>query len=158
MTLALLLALQLAHKAALVESYPGLKVEYGAVQAANGPAVRTIVTAPEGGVALPGIFVVGWLSCDSIELNRENLHGVDRLLRDVVRESRALVMRMDKPGVGDSQGDCAKTDFDTELAAYRAAFAAFLQDARLDKSRVTMLGVSNGGGWRSRARPTRPRR
>jgi pimeloyl-ACP methyl ester carboxylesterase len=96
---------------------------------------------------LPGIFVVGWLSCDTVELNRPNLHGVDRLLEDVVRKSGALVVRMEKPGVGDSQGDCARTDFETELAAYRAAFAEFLRNPRLDREHVLLFGISNGGGF-----------
>jgi pimeloyl-ACP methyl ester carboxylesterase len=145
--LALLLAVELPHRAAARESHPGISTEYGAVQTPSGGLIRTIATAPKGSGRLPGIFVVGWLSCDSVELNRANLHGVDRLLQELVRKSGALVLRMDKPGVGDSEGDCARTDFDTELTAYRAAFRAFLHNPRLDARQITVLGISNGGGF-----------
>jgi pimeloyl-ACP methyl ester carboxylesterase len=128
-----------------LEVHPGIQVDYGFVTS-RGLKLRTITTAPPGN-SLPGIFVVGWLSCDSVEFKREDLHGVDRLLREVVRKSGALVMRMDKPGVGDSEGNCARTDFETELAGYRAAFAAFLRDPRLDKSNLAIIGISNGAGF-----------
>jgi pimeloyl-ACP methyl ester carboxylesterase len=139
----LLVALLLA-----AEQHPGIETVYGFAAAPGGPRVRTIVTAPRGAATtLPGIFVVGWLSCDSVELARPNLHGVDRLLLEIVRGSGALVMRMEKPGLGGSEGNCARTDFDTELAAYRAAFAKLLEDPRLDRSRVMLVGISNGGGF-----------
>jgi pimeloyl-ACP methyl ester carboxylesterase len=140
-------ALALPHRGELRESHPGIETEYGAIATPSGQLVRTISTAPRGSGKLVGIFVVGWLSCDTVELNRPNLHGVDRLLEDVVRKSGALVVRMDKPGVGDSQGDCARTDFETELAAYRTAFAEFLHNPRLDRERVLLFGISNGGGF-----------
>jgi pimeloyl-ACP methyl ester carboxylesterase len=90
--------------------------------------------------------VVGWLSCDSIELGPDP-RGVERLVQDVVRKSSALVFRMDKPGVGDSEGDCARTDFDTELDAYRRAFEAFRRHPRVDPARIALFGISNGGGF-----------
>src|SRR5262249_911837 len=53
----------------------------------------------------------------------------------------------DKPGVGDSEGDCARTDFVTELEGYRRAFAVFRQHPRVDPARVVLVGISNGGGF-----------
>jgi pimeloyl-ACP methyl ester carboxylesterase len=145
--IALLLALELPHRAAARESHPGIEVEYGAVALPDGSLVRTIATAPKASKRFPGIFVVGWLSCDSVELNGPDPRGVNRLLQDLVRQSGALVLRMDKPGVGDSPGDCARLDFDSELSAYRAAFRAFLRHPRLDQRQITVVGISNGGGF-----------
>jgi pimeloyl-ACP methyl ester carboxylesterase len=130
-----------------LEQHPGIDVEMGSVEGTGGVRQRTIVTAPKGAGKLPGIFVVGWLSCDSVEQLSPNPRGADRLLLDLVRKSGALVMRIDKPGVGDSEGDCAKTDFEVELEGYRRAFAAFLQHPRLDASRLAVIGISNGGGF-----------
>jgi pimeloyl-ACP methyl ester carboxylesterase len=70
------------------------------------------------------------------------------LLRDVVTRSGYAVLRMDKPGVGDSEGPaCADTDFETELAAYRAAFRAFATSPEVDPKRIVVMGMSNGGGF-----------
>jgi pimeloyl-ACP methyl ester carboxylesterase len=55
-------------------------------------------------------------------------------------------MRMDKPGVGESEGDCAKTDYQTELSGYQAAFEQCLKDNFIDSSRIVVIGLSNGGG------------
>jgi pimeloyl-ACP methyl ester carboxylesterase len=144
--LSLLLAVELPHRGMARESHPGIETEYGAVAAPSG-LLRTIRTVPPGGAKVPGIFLVGWLSCDSVELSRHNLHGVDLLLQELVRKSGALVWRTDKPGVGDSEGNCAHTDFETELAGYRAVFAAFLRDPRLDPKRIELIGISYGGGF-----------
>src|SRR5947209_2831458 len=54
---------------------------------------------------------------------------------------------MDKPGVGDSEGDCAETDFETELSGYRAAFESLGHYDFIDPNRVFVLGISNGGGF-----------
>ena len=54
---------------------------------------------------------------------------------------------MDKQGVGDSEGVCAETDFDSELAGYRAAFRAMKNYDFIDTKEIYMLGISNGGGF-----------
>jgi pimeloyl-ACP methyl ester carboxylesterase len=130
-----------------LERHPGIEIVAGSVEAPGGRRVRTYTTVPSGSGKLPGIFVAGWLSCDSVVLASQDLHGADRLLQDVVRKSGAIVVRMDKPGVGDSEGDCAQTDFLTELEAYRRAFGSFIRHPRLDTRRVMVLGISNGGGF-----------
>jgi len=148
MTVLLALALavvELPRKAPL-EQHPGIEVTAGTVEGSGGQRLRTIVTAPPGSGRLAGVFVVGWLSCDSVELTG-NPRGANRLLLDVVRNSGALVFRVDKPGVGDSEGDCSRTDFVAELEGYRRAFAVFRQHSRVDPARVLLLGISNGGGF-----------
>src|SRR5207247_8983549 len=56
------------------------------------------------------------------------------------------LFRVDKQGVGDSEGDCAANDFESELAGYRAAFRTLKKYDFIDANRVYMLGISNGGG------------
>jgi len=56
-------------------------------------------------------------------------------------------VRMDKPGTGDSEGDCAATDFSSELADYRAAFRSLRAYPFVDANRIFILGISNGGGF-----------
>ena len=55
--------------------------------------------------------------------------------------------RVDKQGVGDSEGDCAENDFESELAGYRAAFRALKNYDFIDTNQVYILGISNGGGF-----------
>jgi pimeloyl-ACP methyl ester carboxylesterase len=49
--------------------------------------------------------------------------------------------------VGDSEGVCAETDFDAELAGYRAAFRAMNNYDFIDTKKIYILGISNGGGF-----------
>lgn len=131
------------------ERIEGLDVAYGSVVSELGHRLRTIVTKPKGATGrLPGLFLVGWLSCDSVESPVGQPDGFARLLRHVMTQSGYVVMRMDKPGIGDSEGPaCAETDFRTELAGYRAAFKAFAGSAGVDPARIVVMGMSNGGGF-----------
>ncbi|HEX6509564.1 MAG TPA: alpha/beta hydrolase [Chloroflexota bacterium] len=56
-------------------------------------------------------------------------------------------VRLDKPGVGDSEGDCAATDFVSELEAYRMAFRQARGYPFVDTNRLFLFGISNGGGF-----------
>jgi pimeloyl-ACP methyl ester carboxylesterase len=144
--LATALALADLPRKAPLEQHPGIATTAGTLEGPNGLRLRTLTTAPPGSSRLAAVFVVGWLSCDSVALSNDP-RGADRLIQDVIRKSGALVFRMDKPGVGDSEGDCARTDFDTELAAYRRAFDVFRKHPRVDPARTALLGISNGGGF-----------
>lgn len=132
------------------EQIEGLDVAYDSVLSDRGHRVRTIVTRPEGAQGpLPGIFLVGWLSCDTVEypLGVRPNDGFARLLHALAKESGFAMMRMDKPGVGDSEGPpCAELDFQTELAAYQAAFRAFRALDFVDPEKIFLLGMSNGSG------------
>src|SRR5437762_13669669 len=57
------------------------------------------------------------------------------------------LFRVDKQGVGDSAGDCAANDFESELAGYRAAFRALKNYDFIDANQIYVLGLSNGGGF-----------
>jgi pimeloyl-ACP methyl ester carboxylesterase len=130
------------------ENYPGVDVLYDVVVAPNRQKLRVIITKPhEAQGKLPVIFVVGWLSCDSVEAPEGTTDATGLVFRGLAQLPGYCLFRIDKPGVGDSEGDCAKTDFETELADYRAAFKALENYDFIDKDRVYILGISNGGGF-----------
>jgi pimeloyl-ACP methyl ester carboxylesterase len=129
------------------ESYPGITVVYDDIRDASGRRLRLIATHPDGPGRYPVIFVAGWLSCDSVEAPPGTMDGSLRLLQAVAQTPGFATVRMDKPGVGDSEGDCARTDFNAELAAYREAFHHAMNYEFVDASRVYLLGISNGGGF-----------
>ena len=130
------------------ETYPNVDVLYDVVTAPNRQKLRAIVTHPhEAAGKLPVIFVAGWLSCDSVEAPEDTMDASGKVFRGLAQMPGYCTFRIDKPGVGDSEGDCSKTDFDTELAGYRAAFKSLEHFDFIDQDRVYIFGISNGGGF-----------
>jgi pimeloyl-ACP methyl ester carboxylesterase len=131
------------------EHIPGAEVLLGRVQSKEGYSLRTFITRPHGAKGkLPVIFMVGWLSCDSVEAPKGPEDGFMQLFFDLASRSGFATYRVDKPGVGESQGPkCSDADFTAELSAYRAAFAALKTVDFLDPTRVYIVGFSNGGGF-----------
>jgi len=138
------------------ETYPNVDVIYDSITTPRGERLRTVVTKPHGAHGkLPVIFVAGWLSCDTVEAPPNKDPGPDNVRHDATGLAfRAIAQlpgfsffRVDKQGVGDSEGNCEENDFESELAGYRAAFRAFKNYDFIDTSRVYILGISNGGGF-----------
>ncbi|MBV8743237.1 MAG: alpha/beta hydrolase [Sinobacteraceae bacterium] len=133
------------------ESYPGLTVLYDAIRDTNGHLLRVIATHPEDSnhraSRYPVVFVVGWLSCDTVEAPPGTMDGTQRMLQSVAQVPGFATVRLEKPGVGDSEGDCSATDFVTELAAYRQAFRHLRDYPFVDQQRIFLFGISNGGGF-----------
>jgi len=130
------------------ESYPDLFVEYGSVSSPGGPRLRTIVTKPaHAGGRLPALVLAGWLSCDSIEAAPGAEDSTAKMLQGLATRSGMVFYRVDKPGVGDSEGVCGDTDFRTELDGYRAAYRQLSARPDVDPARIFVFGWSNGGGF-----------
>ena len=128
------------------ETFENLHVEYGFITNDYGIRQRTITTIPKNYDAkLPGIFVIGGLSCSSIEKLPGKTSNFVRGLRDLAEASNMIMMRVEKPGVGDSQGRCSETDFHTELNGYEVALKTLLQDKRVDAQKMLIYGNSMGG-------------
>src|SRR5258708_37295884 len=142
-----LAATELARRSA-DEHYPGVDVVYDAVEAPDGKALRLILTRPHAADhALPTVFVAGWLSCDSVEAPPGTHDATARVFQALAQMPGFVTVRLDKPGVGDSQGSCAETDFTSELTGYRSAFRALSRYPVIDLQSVFLLGISNGGGF-----------
>ena len=130
------------------ETHPGLETVPGTLRTQDGTRLRTIVTRPAGATQrLPAILFVPWLSCDSIELSSTADDGWSRMLRRVARESGLVMMRTDKRGVGDSEGDCSRLDYDTELSDHRDALAHLARSEFVDPRRIVVFGASMGGNF-----------
>ncbi len=129
-----------------LESLPGIDTEYGVLRTADGARLRTIVTRPTGATGrLPAVLFVQWLSCDSIELKPDARDGWSTMLRELITHSGMLWQRIDKAGVGDSQGPaCSALDYETELAHHRLALRQLLARPDVDPRRVVIFGASMG--------------
>ena len=130
------------------EHFEHADVLYEQVADSAGHRLRMFVTRPRGATGkVPAIFFVGWLSCDSVEYPDGDTDGFGAFMRRLIDRSGFVTVRTDKPGVGESAGDCSRTDFDTELSGYQAAFDAIGRHAFIDAERVVVVGISNGGGF-----------
>jgi len=130
------------------ESYPNVDVIYDSVTAPDEKRLRTIITKPQNSKGkLPVIFVAGWLSCDSVEAPAGTRDESGLVFRGLAQLPEFALFRVDKQGVGDSEGVCAETDFNAELGGYRAAFRALKNYDFIDTNRIYILGISNGGGF-----------
>jgi pimeloyl-ACP methyl ester carboxylesterase len=131
------------------EHFDHATVLYDWVTNDRGDKLRTFVTRPNNSSGkVPVIFFVGWLSCDTMESpDPKPDDGFGILLRRIIDQSGFATVRMDKPGVGESQGNCAKADFQSEITGWQAAFNSISKYDFIDPNRVFVVGLSNGGGF-----------
>ena len=129
------------------EVVEGVDIRYGEARTEKGYRVRTYTSRPRGATGrLPLAVFIPWLSCDAVENPRNLKDGWSFMLRVVMRDAGMQVVRIEKPGVGDSEGpDCGATDPDDDMAAFRAGIRAALADPGADASKLYLIGGSVGG-------------
>ena len=135
------------------ENWVGLETEYSFLSYA-GKKFRVIITYPTIENTKPetpnskpqsALFILPGYSCSSMELSGlPRKSGWGLLLKDLVTKSNMITMRVEKFGVGDSEGRCSGTDFNTEMEIYRTALRALFDNKRVDKSKVVIFGSSMG--------------
>ncbi|MEM9297168.1 MAG: PDZ domain-containing protein [Bacteroidota bacterium] len=128
------------------ESYSNTEVTYAEVMSAFGDRIRTITTLPKNSQSkLPALFVVGGLSCSSIEVYPgRSESGWTKVLRDISTKSGMVVMRVEKPGVGDSNGHCGESDFHRDISAFEAAYQSLKKSKHVDSTNIIIYGSSMG--------------
>src|SRR5438067_2600937 len=130
------------------EHFQNADVYYGWVTDNHGEKLRTFITRPKGiSGKVPVIFFVGWLSCDSMEYPDGETDGFGALMLRLIDKSGYATVRTDKPGVGESQDNCATTNLQSELEGLQAAFVSMDKYEFIDLDGVFVLGLSNGGAF-----------
>lgn len=122
----------------------GLVTEYGTVSV-DDSLRRTLLTMPANLTArAPAVLLIGGIGCYTVDVAANAQDEYLHLTHDLARTG-FVTMRIEKSGVGDSQGPpCRNVDFDTEVRGYVAALSALQRDPRVDPARVYLLGHSIG--------------
>lgn len=128
-----------------MENHENITTIYDQIVSDYGIRQRVIITRPSNRPApQPAIFVLQGLSCSSIESWPGRTSNFARLLRNLVTQSGMVVMRTEKPGLGDSEGNCSTTDFQTELNGYETALKKLKELPYVDPKRILVYGSSMG--------------
>ena len=129
---------------AVKESDPAVDTRYDAVDVDHSLR-RTLLTVPHGATGKhPAVLVVGGIGCFSVDIASNVQDVYMRLTHDLSRRG-FVTMRLEKSGVGDSQGPpCRSVDFVSEAASYGVAFDALRNYPAVDPAHVYVVGHSIG--------------
>lgn len=121
------------------------RVTYDAITA-DGSLRRTIVTAPRQPGRSPAVLFIGGIGC----LSEESLDLTSNTAKLLYGLTRAgfVTMRVEKSGVGDSEGppcENPSADFRAEIRGYLAGLRALKRYDFVDADSVFLLGLSVGG-------------
>jgi hypothetical protein len=125
-----------------LQALAGLESEYGVVRTSEGIRLRTILTRPAGARGkLPAILLTQWVSCSSLDFDA----GRPGLLKALAERSGAVLIRIERSGTGDSEGQpCSALDYDTEVRHYREALDQLRRHPWVDQRKIVIFGSSLG--------------
>jgi uncharacterized protein len=126
------------------------RVEYAAVRSLRG-RLRTLTSlplpAPVAGDKRPALLFIQGVTLGSIDQPLTDTNAYSQIVGAFARGG-FVTMRVDKPGVGDSEGGPGtEVDFEQELDGYRQALKALMARPDVDPSKVFVFGHSMGGLW-----------
>lgn len=118
----------------------------------HGKRMRTIITRPRKEGKYPGFMFIQGFSPVSYDFTLEGSKGdVTSLNGPLLYEfanSNFVTIRVEKPGVGDSEGGpFADLDFTTELDIYRQALKQLKEMPEVDQENIFIFGHSMGGAF-----------
>lgn len=133
------------------ELVDGSAVTYSSVVVPGGYRLRTIITEPtDSAIASPdgrhpAFFFVQGIYCASLD-RPSNPNSVDTKLVHAMAKAGFVTIRVDKPGLGDSEGPaCGEIGFEAELDGYKAALRQLASLPSVDPDRIYIFGHSMGG-------------
>ena len=84
------------------EHFQNAEVIYDWVSNSRGDKLRTFISRPRNASGkVPVLFVVGWLSCDSVESPQGETDGSSALVLRLIDQSGYATVRTEEPGVGE---------------------------------------------------------
>lgn len=118
----------------------------------HGQRMRTIITRPRKPGTYPGFLFIQGFSPVSYDYTLEGSTGdvatIDGPILFEFANSGFVTLRVEKPGVGDSEGGpFADLDYTTELDIYRQALAQLKATKGVDTESIFIFGHSMGGAF-----------
>jgi dienelactone hydrolase len=129
------------------EQMANAEVQYGSVTLSSTVRLRTILSIPRGqpGTRYPAVLLLQGGGCGSIDAPFSPTIAQPGLMHTIGSQG-FVTMRVEKSGVGDSEGPpCETIGYNEELSGYQAALNALRSNPSVDESRVYLLGISLGG-------------
>jgi len=131
-----------------MEQMPNATMQYGSVSPSAGVRLRTIVSIPTPaavGQRFPAVLLLPGGGCGSID-TPFSVNIAEPALIHAIGSRGFVTMRVEKSGVGDSEGAaCASIGYYDEMAGYRAALTALRSHPSVDPREIYLLGISLGG-------------
>ena len=130
-----------------MEQMKNATVQYGSVVALPGVRLRTIVSVPTTPQAnrFPAVLLIQGGGCGSIDAPFSPGVAQPGTMHTIGAQG-FVTMRVEKSGVGDSEGPpCDSIGFQEELAGYQAALKALQSHPSVQSERIYLLGISLGG-------------
>lgn len=112
----------------------------------SGHRIRTILTKPKNGSGkFPVLFWIQGINASTIDWPLSQKNAVATAIQGFATDGYVTV-RVEKPGVGDSEGGPARlVGWDEEMDIYRQALKALDKYDFIDRDRVYVFGHSMGG-------------
>lgn len=131
-----------------LERQDAYDIEYGSVDV-NGSKRRVIVTKPRGSGQHPAVLLIGGIGCYSLDglLRPAELHDPYAKILDGLTRAGHVTMRVDKSGMGDSEGppcNDPRADFNSEAAAFAAGLTKLESYAFVNAHNVFIFAHSIG--------------
>ena len=124
----------------------GINYEYGEIKTSFG-YLRTLLSKPINAKGkLPAILFIQGNMCESvIEVPEKDPY--EQLCNEMTLQGYA-VMRIDKPGAGDSEGKfttCSQMSFNQEIEQFQIGLASLIKNNTIDSKKIYLFGHSMGG-------------
>lgn len=121
-----------------------LDVIYDQVES-EGKRIRVIITKPKADGKYPTIFLIGGIGAYSVDAPFASM-PYGNVLAPIMKSQKYVLVRIDKPGQGDSEGPAyTKLTFNAEADAYVQALRLAKTLPYVDADRIAIYGHSMGG-------------
>ena len=133
-------------KAKIIKTKQGINYEYGEIKTSFG-YLRTLLSKPINAKGkLPAILFIQGNMCESvIEVPEKDPY--EQFCNEMTLQGYA-VMRIDKPGAGDSEGKfttCSQMSFNQEIEQFQLGLASLIKNNTIDSKKIYLFGHSMGG-------------
>ncbi|MEM7163266.1 MAG: alpha/beta fold hydrolase [Bacteroidota bacterium] len=111
----------------------------------QGNRLRSILEIPKQAVNPPVVYFLPGIGCASIDYYYDHNAPIKKLVEEFVAKGLA-VFRIEKPGMGDSDGPlkCTEMDFNQEVEALKAGLQELQKNKNIDRENIFLYGHSLG--------------